>query len=220
MPSPTTEIQLLILQSLAAALTAGAGPGHGFYDTKEKKKIPISIKNGRENVNCQNLIASSGIWPAFQINVSSFVKHAVGYLMAKSGQSLSRIKKELCSVVVPWWLSDVYYLFSTHSTLGLRTDWILWNLIGASEVKSVVWKRSMKLVKSADGPALVLSPVEGRRKVKEKIYQKVCRREKMEIRDPPLRLSFPWGAMDVFQRLISGLGSMPWNCALAGSGTP
>lgn len=32
MPSPTTEMQLLTLQSLAAALTAGAD--HRFYDIK------------------------------------------------------------------------------------------------------------------------------------------------------------------------------------------
>lgn len=49
----------------------------------------------------------------------------------------------------------------------------------------------MKLVKCADGPALVLSPVEGRRKRLKKIYQKDCSREKMKVQGPPLRLLFP-----------------------------
>lgn len=96
------------------------------------------------------------------------------------------LKTELCSVVVPWWLSDVYYLFSTHSALGLRTDWILWNLIGASEVKSVVWKHSMKLVKCADGPALLLSPVEERRKVKKRFTRRSAEGKGWKFRVLPL----------------------------------
>lgn len=49
----------------------------------------------------------------------------------------------------------------------------------------------MKLVKSTDGLALELSPVEGRRKRLKDIYQKDCSREEMNVQGLPLGLLIP-----------------------------
>lgn len=73
----------------------------------------------------------------------------------------------------------------------------------------------MELVKSADGPTLVLSPVEGRRKRLKEMYQKGLQQGKVGSTE-----SSPPSLFHAFLRFISGHGSVPWKCALAGSGTP
>lgn len=73
----------------------------------------------------------------------------------------------------------------------------------------------MELVKPADGPTLVPSAVEK----EEKEIKKDVPKRLQQGKDGSSGSSLP-PLFHVFLRFISGRGSVPWKCALAGSETP